>query len=297
MPAVAFEHRLVIGGVARKREFQRLLRARWQVHEFQKLKVLAPRVRVPAELHGPPVLRPVPDRREPLAAGRRAKFRAPEITHDRLTRGDEFELLRRRQIAVGIADVFAEGEKRAVWREEVQRLLHAVVQFDLELHRIGLDIHEPPGRGMLRQRHGAAMEIDDVVRLRKQRAELRVAHAEAARLRFMKRVEAPAPAEIETAHHGINERRRFRRAVALLGLHEHGRRARMLFDVVRLAAEPFEAHEVMHRLPHDARDRHLRHHAEHDDLRAASEVHVCAPPDGRRVRRFACEVCKSESCL
>jgi len=37
-------------------------------------------------------------------------------------------------------------------------------------------------------------------------------------------------------------------------------------DVIRLIAKAFQADEIVHCLPHDAGNRHLGHHSEHDDL-------------------------------
>ena len=58
-----------------------------------------------------------------------------------------------------------------------------------------------------------------------------------------------------------------------------------------MCSSDLEADEVMQRLPHDARDGHLRHHAEDDDLWSAAHVHGLASPlAGKRVRLRACAV-------
>ena len=78
--------------------------------------------------------------------------RFPEVEHDRLARRQELEAVGDRQAAVGPAVVLAEGEERDVRLEEVDRLGVLLVQLDLQLHRVGLEVDQPPGGGVLGQR-------------------------------------------------------------------------------------------------------------------------------------------------
>ena len=97
-------------------------------------------------------------------------------------------------------------------------------------------------------------------------------------------VERPASGEAEAAHHRVDERGRLGRAVVVLALHQHRRRAGVGLDVVGLEAEPLEPDEVVHRLPDDAGDRHLGHHAEQDDLRPVATGLDRRVPSARRSR-------------
>ena len=255
--------------------------------------MFAPRVALAAKPHFAPLLLPVADARE-RCAGADCR-RVPEIHDHRLPGGLEGEELTDRQPAVRVPDVFPEGKKRDVGIEEINRRLKLVVQLDLQLHGVGFQIHEPPGGRVLGQRDGAAMEIDDDVRFRVEPRELGVAEPEAAPV-AVQCLKGPAVGESEAAHHAVDERRGFLRTVLAFVRDEHGRRARVRLHVPDLAAEPFEAHEVMHVLPDHAADRHLRHHAEHDDFGTRGQIHA-GGADGSRVRRRACAVCNSESCL
>src|SRR5262249_4080862 len=90
-------------------------------------------------------------------------------------------------------------------------------------------------------------------------------------------LERPAPSQVETAHDARDETGGPSGSQVARVVHEHRRRAPMGFDVVHVAAESLESHEVLHRLPDDAGDRHLAHHPEQDALGFPSEFHALAP--------------------
>jgi hypothetical protein len=56
--------------------------------------------------------------------------------------------------------------------EERPGAVQAVVQLHLQLHRVGLQVDQPAGGGVLRQRLGAAVQVDDQVGAGEQRREL-----------------------------------------------------------------------------------------------------------------------------
>ena len=290
---MAFEQRARFLAVAGQGQLEALRGLPRQVDEFQELVMFAPRVALAAKPDLAPLLLPVADARERCAGdGRR---RIPKIHDHRLPRGVEGEKLTDRQSAVRAPDVFPEGKKRDVRIEEINRRLELIVQLDLQLHRVGFQIHEPPGGRVLGQRDGAAVEVDDDVGLGVEPRESGVAEPEAAPV-TVQCLKGPAVAEPKAAHHAGDESRGLLGAVLALVRDKHGRRARVRLHVPDLAAEPFEAHEIMHVLPDHAADRHLRHHAEHDDFGTRRQVHA-GEEGGSRVRRRACAVCKSESCL
>ena len=65
--------------------------------------------------------------------------------------------------------------------EELERVRRGSRKLDLELHRIGLEVDEAAGRGVLGPRLGAAVQVDDQLRRRVQPRELALAHPVAAR--------------------------------------------------------------------------------------------------------------------
>ena len=81
-------------------------------------------------------------------------------------------------------------------------------------------------------------------------------------------------AQIEPFHHPAEERRRLRGAIALLRLHEHGRRPRVLLDVINIVTEALKTDEIMDILPDHSGNRHFRHHPEQDDFLPGGNVHA-----------------------
>ena len=70
----------------------------------------------------------------------------------------EGKALRHRQAAPGLPVVLSEREEGDVRLEEVERVLPLLVQLDLELHRVGLQVHQAVGLVVLRPRLGPAVE-------------------------------------------------------------------------------------------------------------------------------------------
>ena len=152
-----------------------------------------------------------------------------------------------------------------------------VCELELELHRVGLQVHQA-----VRSPHSSGSGSVPPCRLISscaesyRRAQLRLAHAEAAAV-VVEAVERPAVAEPEAAHDAADELRGARRAVVVLALHQHRRRARVRLDVVGLVAQPLEAEQVVHGLPDDPGNRDLGHHSEQDELLATWADHARPP--------------------
>src|SRR5262245_1559157 len=100
--------------------------------------MFAPAEDFPVESHFPPGLSPVSDRCERGALA--AAVCLPAIHDHRLTCSVELESLRRWHEAIGVADVFPVGKKRAVWREVFNCLLSLVKKINLHIHRVGSQI-------------------------------------------------------------------------------------------------------------------------------------------------------------
>ncbi len=234
------------------------------------------------------------------AGPRRNAF--PQVQDDRLSRGNQLERVARGHPAIGIAVVLAPREERAVRLEIVDRVLHALVDLDLVRDRIGSDVDETAGLVVLRPGDGGAVKVEDQggVAVQPFQRAFRQPMADAV---VMKGVERPVVlAQIETPHDIANERGRQRGRVGGSVRHEHRRRSRVRFDVVRIEAKPLEAEEVLDRDEDDAGDGHLAHRPENHDLRLRCDVHALYPSvagcasSATWSRRFTFPVCMSWSC-
>jgi hypothetical protein len=150
--------------------------------------------------------------------------------------------------------------------QELERLLEALPQLDLQLDGIGLEIDEPAAGGQFGQRLGPAVQVDQQRGLAVQAFELGLAHAEAAAV-LVQRAKRPPLAQPEPPHYGGDELCAQRRAVVIGMGHQHGGRAGVGLHVVGLAAQPLEPEQVVEVLPHHPGDGHLGHHSEQDHLR------------------------------
>ena len=213
-----------------------------------------------------PLLPPVADRREDIRRLRRAI--GPEVDHNRLAGRHKAKSAVLRQPAVRAAPILGEGEEGRVGLEEVDRLLDPMLQLELQLDRVGLQVDEPAAGAQLRQGLGAAVEVDQQLGGAVEAFELELAHPEAPPV-VMQGFERPAIGEAEAAHDRRDELGGERGAVVVLPRHQHRRGSRVRLDVVGLVAQPLEAQQVVKVLPDDAGHRHLGHHAQEDDLRAA----------------------------
>ena len=208
----------------------------------------------------------------------------------------EREAIGHGQTATRPAVVLAEGEEGDVRLEEVERVLLLVVKLDLELHRVGLDVDEPAGLGVLGARFRAAVEVEDQLGRGVEAAQLALAHPVEAAV-DVQRLVGPASSEAEPRQGVVDEGSGERPAVVVLLAHQHAGRSRVRLDVVRVEPEPLEADEVVDRLPDDSCHRDLGHHPEQDDL-AAPVAHALPSSavrnrcsisfaGGRRVRVWA----------
>ena len=223
--------------------------------------------------------------------------RLPELDDHRLPRRQEPEPRRDRDPAVRLPVVLAPGEQRRVLLEELDRLRQLLMQLDLAHHGIGAEVDEPPGGHVLRQRRGSAVEVEQQRRGLIERFHLQLGQPVVAAV-GMPRVERPAVAEVEPAHHGVDERRREDRPV-VVGAHEHLRRRAVRLDVVRLVAEPLQPDQVLHGQPDHAGDGVPARHPEHDDLLSDAHAVASPGPDTSDSASFflRCRVCTSCICL
>src|SRR5262249_11196039 len=132
--------------VAREGQLEATPRQRREREELPELLLLAPAVPLAVQAHVPPWLAPVADGRVEARVVARAE---PEVGDDRLARRVERESLGDRKAAAGAPVVLAEGEVGDVRLEEFERVLLALVEFDLELHGVGLEVDEPAGLAVL----------------------------------------------------------------------------------------------------------------------------------------------------
>jgi hypothetical protein len=237
-----------------------------------ELEVLAPAVAAAVERHLPPLLTPVPDRREPAVD--RVAQRRPEVETNRLTGRAKLKEGRLRKPAVPGGPVLGEGEEGAVLLEELDRVRQLLLELCLELHGIGLHVDQPARPAVLRARDRAAVEVDDELGRVVQLEEPLLAEAVAAAVGVQRLVRPPV-AEVEAGEHPVDELGGEERAVLLLALHHHRGGPGMGLDVVGIEAEATQAEQVVQRLPDHARDRDLGHHSEDGD--AAPAAHRRSP--------------------
>jgi hypothetical protein len=94
-----------------------------------------------------------------------------------------------------------------VGRQEVDRLLAAVIQLDFQFDGIGLEVDEPVGREVLGFGLRAPVQVDDQIGRPIEPREFTVAQTEAAAI-VVQRVESPVVAKVEPLHHAGDEVRR-----------------------------------------------------------------------------------------
>ena len=111
------------------------------------------------------------------------------------------------------------------------RALVAAVELELELDRVGTEVDEPAGRGVLVERHGAAVHVHDQRGVAVELAQLRLGHAVAARRRRAGRG-TPSGPRGRSAHRLGDERRSLGRCRRRPRGHEHRRRPGVGLDVV-----------------------------------------------------------------
>src|SRR5437588_5669251 len=106
-----------------------------------------------------PLLSPVADGSE--RAARAVRVRLPQIKDDGLARRLKVKALRDWETTVGVAVIFAESEKGAVRREEINGFLFLLIQLNLQIHGIGFQVNEPTSLAVFGQRHRSTVQIND----------------------------------------------------------------------------------------------------------------------------------------
>ena len=285
-PAALLEPLLVGRPVAAQRQLECRAGAVREIQELLPLDVLAPSVGLSLVADVAPRLPPVADGRE-ARIGRLARP-LPAVEHHRLAGRPKLEAIADRQRAGVGAQVLGEGEVGAVRVQELHGRFAAVVKLDLELDGIGLEVDEAAARAQLRPRLGAAVQVDDQLGLPVERGQLALAHAERAAV-VVQRLVGPAIGQAVAAEHGRDERGGASGAVVGRALHQHRRRPRVRLDVVGIEAEAAQPQQVVQGLPDHARNRCLRHHAEHDDPPHAASSFGVRPrsSSSRRASRLA----------
>ena len=137
---------------------------------------------------------------------------------------------------------------------------------------------------MLGTRFRSAVQVDYQFGGLVQRSKLTLAHAVAASV-VMEGVIRPSASKPETIQGSCDEGCRAGRTIVLRPFHQHRWSPGVGLDVVRLVAKPLESNKVVHRLPDDACDGNLRHHAEQDNLRAAHCAYASFAPKPRSSAR------------
>ena len=155
---------------------------------------------------------------------------------------------------------------------EGERVGVLVVELDLQVDGIGLQVDQPAGGGMFRQRHGAPVQVDDQLGRGVELLQLRIAHAVAAAV-GVQGMEGPAVAHVDAAEDLVDELGCQGGTVVAAAGHEHRGRAGVGLDIVRVEPQPPQADHVMHDQPHVPRHGDLGHHAQDDDFLRLANVH------------------------